>query len=209
VPLLAPECRYCGAPNPVRRTAIIGIAAIVLVAGAIAAAVLVAVMPGADPGSGSATDQSVPTGGGNFVWLENAMKECDEHAAREPKSLVFLVTPLVDEPRDELGWRRISINDIGNAILINAQDALAGLRRKALQIATAEYVFSIRNDGTKVVFAWKPSVGVRKFVNTDAAAIENFRVQFQSSDPARSVNWGSAIPRQAGNCYWVNAILRQ
>ena len=45
---------------------------------------------------------------GDFGWLETAMKQCDEQAAKEPKGLHYLVIPLVDEPRDEAGWRRIS-----------------------------------------------------------------------------------------------------
>ena len=85
---------------------------------------------------------------------------------------------------------------------------LAGLRRKALRIGTDEYVFSARNETTKDVLTWKPSNGVRKFVINDAAGIGQFRVQFQSSDAARAINWGATFERQAGNCYWVNAILR-
>ena len=153
---------------------------------------------------GAAVDQR----GGDFAWLETAMKQCDEQAGKDPKGLHFLVTPLIDEPRDEPGWRRISINDIGNAILINGEDMLAGLRRKALRISTDEYVFSTRNEATKDILTWKPSSGVRKFVISDAAAIGQFRVQFQSNDAARAINWGATFERQPGNCYWVNAILR-
>ena len=153
---------------------------------------------------GAAVDQR----GGDFVWLETAMKQCDEQASKDPKGLHYLVIPLVDEPRDEPGWRRASINDIGNAILLSAEDALAGLRRKALRLSTDEYVFSARNEATKDVLTWKPSTGVRKFVVSDAAAIKQFRVQFQSNDASRAINWGTAFDRQEGNCYWVNAILR-
>ena len=144
----------------------------------------------------------------NFAWLETAMKQCDEQAAKDPRGLHYLVIPLVDEPRDEPGWRRVSINEIGNAILINSEDMLAGLRRKALQISSDEYVFTARNETTKDVLAWKPSTGVRKFVVSDASGIKQFRVQFQSSDASRAINWGAIFDRQEGSCYWVNAILR-
>lgn len=161
--------------------------------------------------AGGPSDQqgaAVDPKGDDFGWLETAMKQCDEQAAKDPKGLHYLVIPLVDEPRDEPGWRRISINDIGNAILINGEDMLAGLRRKALRISTDEYVFSARNEATKDVLTWKPSTGVRKFVINDASGIERFRVQFQSSDAARAINWGATFVRKEGNCYWVNAILR-
>jgi hypothetical protein len=160
------------------------------------------------PGSGSGDTSAEQRGGNDFVWLETAMKQCDADAAKDAKALMFLVTPLVDEPKDEPGWRRIALNDIGNAILINAEDTLAGLRRKALVISKDEYTFRIRNEETKETFAWKPTKGVRRFVSSDASGIKSFRAQFQSSDPARAVEWGAAITRQEGNCYWVNAILR-
>jgi hypothetical protein len=209
-PLLrgARACGYCGAPVPAsssRGLIIIGgVAALVLAA--IAVAFLLFGRGTSGPNQeGAAVDQRAS---GDFNWLEAAMKQCDEQAAADQKGLHFLVIPMVDEPRDEPGWRRISINDIGNAILINSEDMLAGLRRKALRISTDEYVFSARNEATKDVLTWKPSTGVRKFVVNDASAIGQFRVQFQSNDASRAINWGAIFERQAGNCYWVNAILR-
>jgi zinc-ribbon domain len=200
----ARSCGYCGAPVRARRSPLIliGVVAILGVAVAVVAFLLLA---------GRSTDRqgaAVDPKGGDFAWLETAMKQCDEQAAKDPKALHYLVIPLVDEPRDEPGWRRISINDIGNAILVSAEDMLAGLRRKALRITNDEYVFSARNEATKDVLTWKPSTGVRKFVVNDASAIKQFRVQFQSNDAARAINWGTTFERQAGNCYWVNAILR-
>jgi hypothetical protein len=45
-------------------------------------------------------------------------------------------------------------------------------------------------------------------VINEASDMEEFKIQFQSSDAARAINWGSTFVRQPGNCYWVNAILR-
>ena len=207
-PLLrgARACGYCGAPVRARRSGllIVGGLALLLTLAAIAAAVLL--LGDRTPNQeGAAVDQRAS---GDFGWLEAAMKLCDEQAANDQKGLHFLVIPMIDEPRDEPGWRRISINDIGNAILVNSEDMLAGLRRKALRLSTDEYVFSARNEATKDVLTWKPSSGVRKFVINDAAAISQFRVQFQSNDASRAINWGAIFERQAGNCYWVNSILR-
>lgn len=205
IPKGARACGYCGAPVRARRSALVIVVVLsVLCLAAVAVAVLL--LAGGSPDrDGAAVDQRA---GGDFGWLEAALKQCDEQAAKEPKGLHYLVVPLVDEPRDEPGWRRISINDIGNAILINSEDMLAGLRRKALRIGADEYVFSVRNETTKDVLTWKPSKGVRKFVINDAAGLGRFRVQFQSNDAARAINWGATFERQEGNCYWVNAILR-
>ncbi len=200
----ARTCGYCGAPVRARKGALMmTLVLAVLCLAAIGLAVFLLAGRSADQ-QGAAVDQS----GGDFAWLETAMKQCDELAGKDPKGLHYLVTPLIDEPRDEPGWRRISINDIGNAILINGDDMLAGLRRKALRISTDEYVFSTRNEATKDILTWKPSSGVRKFVISDAAAIGQFKVQFQSNDASRAINWGATFERQPGNCYWVNAILR-
>jgi hypothetical protein len=203
---LAVACGHCGAPNPARRRA--------LVMGATLSALLIVVVVGGivllagGPADRRGTAVTQPSDG-DYGWLEAAMKQCDEQAAQGPKAVHYLVTPLVDEPRDDAGWRRISINDIGNAILINSDDMLAGLRRKALRINPNEYVFSVRNEKTRDVLTWKPSTGVRKFVINDAEDITQFKVQFQSNDVARAINWGATFERQPGNCYWVNAILRQ
>jgi hypothetical protein len=138
---------------------------------------------------------------GDYGWLEAAMKQCDEQAAQGPKAVHYLVTPLIDEPRDDVGWRRISINDIGNAILINSDDMLAGLRQAFDQ--PNECVFSVRNEVNPDL---KPSAGVRKFVINDAEDITQFGpVQ---SATLRSPLLGRNHERQPGNCYWVNAILR-
>jgi hypothetical protein len=198
-------CGYCGAPVRARRSALT-IAAVLGVACLGVLVVAFFLLANRSPNQeGAAVDQR----GGDFAWLETAMKQCDEQAAKDPKGLHYLVIPLVDEPRDEPGWRRISINDIGNAILINGEDMLAGLKRKALRISNDEYTFSARNEATKDVLTWKPSSGVRKFVVSDASNISQFKVQFQSGDAARAINWGATFERQPGNCYWVNAILRQ
>ncbi len=205
IPKGARTCDYCGAPTSSRRKTVViavALAALCLAAVAIGAVMLTGRSP--DP-SGTAVPQRAE---GDFSWLETAMKQCDEQATQESKALHFLVIPLIDEPRDEPGWRRISINDIGNAILLKADDMMAGLQRKALRLSADEYVFSTRNEQTKDILTWKPSSGVRKFVINDAAEIAQFRVQFQSNDAARAIDWGAIFERQAGNCYWVNAILR-
>ncbi|MPZ40984.1 MAG: zinc-ribbon domain-containing protein [Rhizobiales bacterium] len=208
IPKGARACSYCGAPVPVqRRSAFILVAALVAL-GLVAVAVAALLFSGRVPNQeGTVVDQRAGESD-DFGWLETALKQCDEQAAKDRKGLHYLVVPLVDEPRDEPGWRRISINDIGNAILINSEDMLAGLRRKALRISTDEYVFSARNELTRDVLTWKPSTGVRKFVINDATGIEQFKIQFQSNDASRAIKWGATFTRQEGNCYWVNAILR-
>jgi len=203
---LARVCGYCGTRNPSRRkVAIVAGVLSLLGLAAVIAIVIVLVSPRL---SDQSTAEQRAAAAGDFSWLEKAMKDCDAEAARTPGALYFLVTPLVDTPRDEPGWRKISVNDIGNGILISAEDMLAGLQRKALQLSSEEYTFAARVEATKEAFGWKQAAGVKKFVKEDAGGIEAFQVRFQSRDPASGLNWGATIKRQPGNCYWVNAILR-
>ena len=188
-----------------------------VIAGTVAASVIVAavvaalvVLLGRSPQgeATSAAGRSITGTGEDFAWLSKAMGDCDRQAEKEASTLQFLVIPLVDEPRDDRGWRRVSLNDIGNAILINGEDTVAGLKRRALRLASTSYVFSARDEATKVVYRWNPSTGVKHFVIAEAKPIESFKVQFESRDVGRAANWGATFDRKAGNCYWVNAILR-
>ena len=128
VPLFARACGYCGAPNRARLTAIIASTAAASVILAVIVAGLVAFTSGRPPQgeAASPSGRSITGTGDDFAWLSKAMEECDEQAEKESNTLHFLVTPLIDEPRDEPGWRRISLNEIGNAILINGEDMIAG-----------------------------------------------------------------------------------
>jgi len=204
VSYFAQACSHCGAPNPARRTAFIGVAVLSTLTLAVLA---VMVLLTAGPSDRGKAEQRAAAAG-DFGWLETALKECDAEAGKSPDALHFLVTPLADEPRDDPGWRRISLNDIGNAILINSDDMLAGLRRKALLLSTQEYTFSIRVESTNEILSWQPANGVKKFVYEEATGITAFQVQFQPRGAGRVSDWGVPFKRVPGNCYWVNAILR-
>jgi hypothetical protein len=199
VPLLARDCPHCGAPNATRRTLALAAA----VAAAVAAAAIIALAIVLRGGSGNGT-----SAGGDFAWLTKAMETCDEEAKREPDVLHFLVIPVVDDPPDEPGWRRIQRNEIGNAILLSGEDAVAGLKRGALKLSKDEYVLAIRNEATNVVLRWNPASGVKRFSTKDTSGVAGFRVQFQRPDGSGGGNWGATFKREPGNCYWVNAILR-
>jgi len=206
VSLLARECSHCGAPNPARRTVTVVAAALgaVLIAGAVAIAI---VMTGESPTSKDGRPVAAG-GGGDFAWLTKAMSDCDAEAAKEPGILHFMVTPLVDDPKDDPGWRRIALNDIGNAILLSAENTIAGLKRGALKMTKDEYVLAVRDDATSVVFRWSPSSGVKRFATKDSGGPAAFKVQFQKRDGGGGNNWGASFERQPGTCYWVNAIIR-
>jgi hypothetical protein len=202
-------CVHCGAPNQARTVALAIAAAlsILLVASGIATVALLRAqwLPvGAKQRPAIATPSA---SGDEFGWLSAAMTECDAEAARETSTLEFLVVPLTAASGNAEQWRRKNLNDIGNAILLSADDTLGGLKNGTLSLSGAQYLFSIRDDATGVVYKWSPSTGVKKFLTADADSIAQFKVQFQRGDTASDANWGAAFVRRKGNCYWVNAIL--
>jgi hypothetical protein len=194
-------CAHCGACNGVRTTAlaIATVLAILVAAGGMAA---FAVLRGPGPAAQSTAAPSAEHG-----WITKAMADCDAEAAKEPSALAFLVVPLKSAAADMQPWRKKSLNDIGNAILLPADDALLGLNSGALALSDEQYVFSIRDDITNIVYKWSPSNGVKKFVSPDADAIERFKVQFQLRDKSGADAWGAVFVHHKGTCYWVNAIL--
>jgi hypothetical protein len=207
VPLFAGVCSRCGAPNPARRSVLVVSATLAVLLAAAIIAVLVATRPSAPPEAGAPSPSPTVAAKDDFGWLSAAMQKCDEEAAKDAEALHFMVIPLVDQANDERGWRRISLNDIGNAILIKAEDMLAGLKRGALRISTTEYVFAARDEATKIVYKWSRSTGVKRFSSPTAQDVETFKVQFQSREGTEGPDWGATFVRRRGNCYWVNAII--
>lgn len=206
--LFTRACIRCGARNKARTVAIAIATAlsILVVAGGVATiAFLRGQLPvGAEQRPAASTP---PASGDEFSWLSAAMAECDAEAAKEASTLEFLVIPLKSAPGNAGQWRRKSLNDIGNAILLTADDTLDGLKRGTLSLSAEQYLFSIRDEATGIIYKWSPSTGVKKFLTADADSIAQFKVQFQLGDKTSDANWGAAFVRRKGNCYWVNAIL--
>jgi hypothetical protein len=195
---LAKSCPHCGAPNEARMTGLLvtGALALLLVAVAVASVV---VLRGHRPiGVRSPSD---------YGWLSAAMEACEAEAEADTGTLYFLVIPLASAATDGGEWRDKSIMDLGNAVLVRTDDALAGLRSGTLQVYPGQYDFRILDDTTGTIYKWKPFVGVAKASTSDAGGISVFRVQIQVSGSGESAEWGSEFSRRSGTCYWVNAIV--
>src|SRR4029453_8664952 len=104
------------------------------------------------------------TGPVDHAWLATAMSDCDTEAQKTPDTLHFLVVPMLSAPSDDAHWKRASLNDIGNAILLRQRDTLDGLGDQSLVISSDQYEFSVRDEKTSAVYKWTPSVGVKKFL---------------------------------------------
>jgi len=191
----AGSCRHCGAPNRTRVGALAVAGALLLLIVAVAAT-LVAIVRW----------QQMSTGD-EFAWLTTAMEECDAEAEKTPDTLRYLVVPMTSGPDDDAAWRAKSLNDVGNAILLNQRETLDGLRSAGLRISTERYEFSVRDEATSAIYKWTPSVGVKKFLIPNAAQIKDFKVQFKTRERTSDSEWGATFVHRSGTCYWVNAII--
>ncbi len=142
----------------------------------------------------------------DFAWLTKGMQDCDATAAKQPSALYFLIIPMAVKPEDEERWRSKSRDEIGNAILLNSEDALDGLKSRALRISAENYEFNVR-DGADVLYNWNSSVGVTRLTIPNAESIETFNAQFRTRGRTSKTAWGNMFIRRDGNCYWVNAII--
>jgi hypothetical protein len=147
------------------------------------------------------------TSGNDFAWLTDAMQQCDKRATSEPNRLHILVTPLTAPPNTFDEWKAKSLNDMGNAIVLGTDATVSALRGGTLTVMGEPYVFSIRDEATKTVYRWEPSSGVKWFSTAEGAGIQSFSMQIKPRSAGRDDAWGNPIARQAGNCYWVNALI--
>ena len=215
ISLFASACPQCGAVNPARRGALGASAAVAVLLPAVAIAIYAATrwdqpLITADRPADVALPAQ-PTGGsdGDFRWLAEAMKACDEKASSEPGVLHFLVTPVVFRPADVEEWRKRALNRIGNAMVLTSEDMLNGLRDKTLTISPDEYTFSIRDGKTQAVSKWARGAGVKWYSGPGGEVVGLFSMQYKPNNRGRDDSWGNPIAHQKGNCYWVNVAFEE
>src|SRR5262249_44772011 len=153
----ARDCARCGAPNPARPAALaIGGALAALGLAALVTGAVIVFKPSGRPATPASAPAAKPQPNSAFAWLQAALDSCDADAANDKSTLQFLVIPLAASKADDEEWRKKSLNDIGNGVLLKSDDALAGLGDRQLKLSSIEYVFAIRDDATGVVYKWKP-----------------------------------------------------
>jgi hypothetical protein len=205
VAICARSCAHCGTPNRARGAGFAVLAALLFLLAATGVATYAVVswhrLPVED-GEPATTASS-----GDLGWLAAAMQDCDTTASKEPRALHFLVIPLAATAPDDPQWRNKSLDNVGNAILLPSDDALAALTSGALRISAAQYVLRVRDDETRTIYKWSPSVGVKRFSAPDADRIAGFKVQFLADNKMNDDDWGVSFARRKGTCYWVNAVI--
>jgi hypothetical protein len=169
--------------------------------------------PGANPSAAAppaaATSPLAAATMGEYGWLAQTMIECDKVAMQQPKKLHFLIIPLTADPKDLPDWRLLAGSSIGNALTIPASDALGGLKRGTLTLYAEDYVFSVQDTATKLIYKWNAASGVKWFSTAEDAKIGAFRVQIQPVRKTQSSDWGELYSERGGSCLWVAAIIRE
>jgi hypothetical protein len=144
----------------------------------------------------------------NFGGLTNAMDECETQARADVDRLYFLAIPLVSVAKDTAQWRSQSINEVGNTILLRSDEALQGLRSGTLRLYPGSYGFRVLDTATNTVYNWKPATGATRMSGLDASAITQFKLQVKIPPSFLDAQWSDTLfYREAGTCYWVNALL--
>ena len=211
VSVFAKACPHCGVPNRARLLGPVILAALALLVGSVVAALVMSL--GSRPGSNAGTpdapdaDRIEQTQTDDFAWLTTAMSACEVQARADLNTLYFLVLPLASLEKDDTLWRKKSILGIGNAILLRSEDALQGLRSGALRLYSGQYDFRVLDVTTSTIYKWQTATGVTKVSAQNASAITQFMLQFQTPGAPGEAQWGDPFKRQAGTCYWVNAIV--
>ena len=145
----------------------------------------------------------------NFRWIERAIAECEAEAARNPETLYFMVIPVVPTDADFQAWAPKANGMAGaSVILLGLKNTLDNLRAGSLRLDRRAFEFAILDPATSNTYKWRPAAGVHKYAIRKAKLITSFKPGFEmplGSEP----QWtdGSAIPRQAGTCYWTGALI--
>ena len=143
-------------------------------------------------------------------WLQNAMDECEQQAAREPDSVVFLVIPLLPADNDYARWERRAISRVGSGgALLGSQDMLEGVTSGALVPYHGHFKFKVSDEADmSKTYTWPVANGVFQFAIPSAPTMEAFFLSFQMIDNEGQMEMSKApFPRSKGSCYWTTLVL--
>jgi hypothetical protein len=143
-----------------------------------------------------------------YGWIVQAMAECDEEAKLRTDTMHFLIVPVTSTGMSLPGWSPSPISPVGDAVLLlNASDALIGLRNRALALYQRPVTFAISDPQSGTIYKWKPAVGVTALKRRDTTW-GNLKLGFEIPHLAEEIAWGPIIHLRKGTCYWVNPLVR-
>lgn len=143
----------------------------------------------------------------DLAGISKAMTDCDARASQNPDSLAFLVVPVVRATIGTRDWRAGALQAVGNAyLLLNAQDALDGLRDGSLALRPGRYTFSVLDPSTGVTYSWTSATGISRLERPNSAALKTLQIGFDFSKQQTGPQWSREFERKSASCLWV-AVL--
>jgi hypothetical protein len=143
-------------------------------------------------------------------WLQKAMDECEQQAARAPDSLLFLVIPLVPADNDYARWNRRAISSVGTGgAFLGSKDMLEGVTSGALVPYHGHFKFMVTDEVDKTkTYTWPITNGVFQFAIPSAPTMDAFFLSFQMVDNEGQMQISrTPFPRSKGSCYWTSLLL--
>ena len=143
----------------------------------------------------------------DLAAISKAMTDCDARASQNPDSLAFLVVPVVRASISNRDWRAGAVQTVGNAyLLLNAQDALDGLRDGSLALRPGRYTFSVLDPSTGVTYSWTSATGISRLERPNSAVLKTLQIGFDFSKQQNGPQWSKEFERKSASCLWV-AVL--
>lgn len=141
-------------------------------------------------------------------WIEKAMADCDQEAARNPDALYFLIIPVMPASTDPKDWSPAAVGQVGRSVLLlKSKDMLDGLGNGSLALYGGRYTFSIIDPANGSGHVWSPGVGLAKLSKPDVGPLNAFSIAFALADGPPETQLGFKFLRDKGICYWVGALV--
>ena len=199
------SCAHCGAYNVSRRAAVAVTASLAVLVVAIGVAIFAVVGWHRVPGGTNENEHTSE----DFTWLQTAMKECDEVAAKAPDSLYFLVLPMRPADPADRSWNALALQTVGSSYqLLSAKDALDGLRNKRLTLRPDRYTFSALDTESGQTYSWTSATGMSRLSRRESGATKTLKLGFDFSEAQAGAQWSAEFKRERGICYWLSALIR-
>jgi hypothetical protein len=136
-----------------------------------------------------------------------AMKDCDDEAAKDPDTMYFLVIPLAPAIRPVEEWTAKG-ESYDTFILLPSKVMMDGLGDRSLVPRSLQYSLSLYDALTRRSYPLGAGSGVLKSAQRNAAWLGNFRLGFDLTGSGQKPKWSNEFSRRKGVCYWVNVMFR-
>jgi hypothetical protein len=138
--------------------------------------------------------------------IQLAMNRCDADAAKGPRDLHFLVTPVLPVNFESATLLLPPGEHHGPFYLIQSYHVLNGVEDGSLAISSRPYNVFLIDSQTRDIHSWASTTGPAQFTLSNAGELRNFQIglQFGNDD----LMWGGEeYVYEPGACHRINVFL--